>query len=98
MLPSDQEGLCISALGVMSCGVSIVSTRCGGSEGFDVPEQTGILVDFNVKQMAHAIQTIVTDRELRNQLALAARTLIEEKYTIEVAETRFMEASNSTFL
>src|SRR5439155_5625750 len=44
-IPSDQEGLCISALEGMACGLPVVSTRCGGPEAFVLPGQTGLLVE-----------------------------------------------------
>jgi glycosyltransferase involved in cell wall biosynthesis len=97
VLPSYQEGLCISALEALSCGVPVVSTRCGGPEEFVIPGQTGILVDFDPNQMAHAIQTIIADRNLREHLSAGARRLIEDKYTSAGAENIFWNAFYSTF-
>ena len=97
VLPSYQEGLCISALEAMSCGIPVVSTRCGGPEEFVIPGKTGILVDFNAREMARAIQAIINDRNLRKQLSIGARQIIEERYTIVRAESVFWNIFDSTY-
>ncbi|MGR8934977.1 MAG: glycosyltransferase family 4 protein [Gammaproteobacteria bacterium] len=97
VLPSHQEGLCISALEAMSCGIPVISTRCGGPEEFVIPEKTGMLVDFDVQQMAQAIRTVVSDRTLRAQLSQGARQIVEERYTPVRAERIFWDAFNATF-
>ena len=97
VLPSHQEGLCISALEAMSCGIPVVSTRCGGPEEFVIDGQTGFLVDFEPGQMAQAIQTIVNDRDLRATLSEGARRMVEGRYAIEYAESVFMNAFQKVF-
>lgn len=97
VLPSHQEGLCISALEAMSCGIPVVSTRCGGPEEFVITGQTGILVHADPHEMAHAIQSIVNDRALRARLSAGARRMIESRYTLQHAERIFMNAFNSSF-
>lgn len=97
VLPSHQEGLCISALEAMACGVPVVSTRCGGPEEFVIPGKTGMLVDFDARQMAQAIEAIVADRNLRARLSAGARQLIEDRYTPAAAENIFWRAFHSTF-
>ena len=97
VLPSHQEGLCISALEAMACGVPVVSTRCGGPEEFVIDGGTGLLVDNDPEQMAQAIQAIVGDRELRARLSQAARRLAVKRYAIESAEEVFMAAFDKTF-
>ncbi len=97
VLPSHQEGLCISALEAMACGVPVVSTRCGGPEEFVIDGESGLLVDNDPEQMAHAIQTIVGDRALRTKLSEGAHRLIQSRYAIESAEGIFMAAFNKTF-
>ena len=97
VLPSHQEGLCISALEAMACGVPVVSTRCGGPEEFVIDRESGLLVDNDPEQMAHAIQTIVGDRALRTKLSEGAHRLIQSRYAIESAEGIFMAAFNKTF-
>ena len=54
VIPSHQEGLCISALEAMACGVPVVSTRCGGPEDFVLPDRTGLLVPHQAPALAAA--------------------------------------------
>jgi glycosyltransferase involved in cell wall biosynthesis len=97
VLPSHQEGLCISALEAMACGVPVVSTRCGGPEEFVMPGVTGTLVDFSPGEMAEAIAAIVNSRQLRQKMSRAARALVQERYTTARADAIFMQAFKSAF-
>jgi hypothetical protein len=80
VVPSHQEGLCIAALEAMSCGVPMISTPCGGSEEFVLPERTGALVAFDAEAMASAIGRFVADRACRDGLGRNARQLILDRY------------------
>src|SRR5206468_12362674 len=73
-IPSDQEGLCISALEGMACGLPVVSTRCGGPEAFVVPGQTGLVVERNNEaEMADALHSLLTEPDTRQRMAQQAR-------------------------
>ena len=78
VIPSFQEGLCISALEAMACGVPIISTYCGGPEEFVKPFQTGMLVDYSPDSLAKAILGICSDRIVRDNLANACCKWIKE--------------------
>ncbi len=97
VLPSHQEGLCISALEAMSCGVPVVSTRCGGPEEFVIPGVTGQLADASAGNMAVAIASLLADRPLRSRMSLAARELVETRYTRQQADATFVQAFRATF-
>ena len=89
VLPSYQEGLCIAAMEAMSCGVPIVSTRCGGPEMFIENNVNGVLVDFNVTEMSAAILQLLTNDELRLGYSFQARKTIVEQYNKETQERTF---------
>ena len=72
VIPSHQEGLCISALEAMACGVPIVSTRCGGPEDYVLPGLTGILVESTPENLSDAIVSVCKDRSLRDRLSRGA--------------------------
>jgi len=97
VLPSYQEGLCISALEAMSCGVPVISTTCGGPEEFVINDVTGELVNFEANNMANAIAKIIQNRALRSILSEGARKLVVDKYSQKFAEQVFMTAFNETF-
>lgn len=91
-LPSRQEGLCISALEAMACGVPVIATRCGGPEEFVRPEVNGELVGFAPEHMAEAIDRVVTDRARRDRYSSAARTTVEQHYSPAVANAALRSA------
>ena len=97
VLPSYQEGLCISALEAMSCGVPVISTYCGGPEEFVINHVTGELVNFDANNMANTVVKIIQNRSLRAKLSEGARKLVEDKYSQKFAEQIFMTAFNDTF-
>lgn len=72
VIPSHQEGLCISALEAMACGVPVVSTRCGGSEDFVLPDRTGLLVPQEASALAAAIAALCSQPERRQRLSAGA--------------------------
>lgn len=81
VFPSHKEGLGISGLQAMACGVPVVSTRCGGPESYVRPEKTGVLVDSEPRAMADAIWGVVRDRIRRDNLGEGARSLMLERYS-----------------
>ncbi len=72
VIPSHQEGLCISALEAMACGVPVVSTRCGGPEDFVIPDRTGQLVPHEAPALASAIAAICSQPDRRQRLSEGA--------------------------
>jgi len=89
VVPSHQEGLCISALEAMACGCPVISTRCGGPQEFVRDGETGFLVDFDIAAMTDAIHRVSHDRELRSRLSQAARQMVAERYNRERCERIF---------
>lgn len=72
VIPSYQEGLCISALEAMACGVPVISTRCGGPEEYVLPGITGRLIDSTPYALAEAISSVCQHRQTRESLSLSA--------------------------
>lgn len=97
VVPSTQEGLCIAALEAMSCGVPVVSTRCGGPEEFVIDGETGLVVELEPQALAEALVRLLTDRSLAERLARKARALVEKSYSVEYAQQVFWESFNATF-
>jgi glycosyltransferase involved in cell wall biosynthesis len=75
VLPSHQEGLCISGVEALASGVPVVSTRCGGPQDYVVDGTSGLLCDTSATAMAAAIARIVRDRALRARLSDGGRAL-----------------------
>jgi len=97
VVPSHQEGLCISAIEAMACGVPVVSTRCGGPEDFVRDDENGYLVDATPAAVAKAVRRIVAHRSLRKRLGEGARRTVCDRYTTARAESVLGRALKTTF-
>lgn len=90
VLPSHYEGLPTVLLEAMACGAPAIATRVGGCPEVIEDGINGILVDPGDKSaLSNAIESVVTDRDLRNQLSTNARQTIVEEYTWEKITDRF---------
>jgi glycosyltransferase involved in cell wall biosynthesis len=97
VVASHQEGLCISALEAMACGVPVVCTRCGGPEEFVIGGVSGELVDSAPEAIADAVARIMNDEVLRASLSSGARRLVEERYAPARARAVLLQQLRETF-
>ena len=97
IIPSHQEGLCIAALEAMSCGVPVVSTRCGGPEEFVIDRETGFLVDSTPTDLAGRIVELISSPLTRKLYSGNAVRLIEQRYSLDRAKEVFWSTLTSTF-
>lgn len=86
VFPSRKEGLGIAGIEAMASGVPVVSTRCGGTEDFVRDGETGWLVNEDPAEMADAIASIYTKRQVRGEMSRKAVSLITEQYSVEKFE------------
>lgn len=92
-IPSLQEGLGIVGLEAMSCGVPVVSTRCGGPQDYIEDGKNGFLVDvLDEKVFVDRLVTLLTDVKLRRTFGTQARLDIEEKFSFKQWSSHFEEA------
>lgn len=82
IIPSFQEGLCISGLEALSCGIPVISTRCGGPEDFVKDGENGRLVPNNdERSFAGAISELLDLSPARRaQMSAAARSTVLDRY------------------
>ena len=97
IIPSHQEGLCIAGLEAMSCGVPVISTKCGGPEEFVIHGKTGLLVDSNAEAVGDALLHILNNKNYHKLLSEQARKLIETRYTVETVKQTFEDSFKNTF-
>ena len=77
-----REGLPKSLLEAAASGCAIVTTDAPGCREIVRHEITGLLVSANdAKALADALRTLITDRELRRRLGLAARQYVEAEFS-----------------
>jgi len=91
-IPSRQEGLCISGVEAMSCGVPVVSTMCGGPESYVEDGKSGFLVPVHDHAtMAERLRQILSDRSLSNELSNNARRFVLEHCGLSAFEESISE-------
>lgn len=85
VLPSVEEGSgAISLLEAMKKGIAIITTRCDGIPEDFINGETGILIPpGDARQLADAIETLVKDRNLRNNLAQNVKADYCSRFTYE---------------
>ena len=89
VLSSGWEGLPISVLEALACGVPQVATDVGGT-GEAITADTGVLVPpHDPEALAAALTTMLKDPARRRRMAAASRTRHSERFGIDrmVAET-----------
>ncbi len=83
LIPSFQEGHAIVGVEAMACGVPVVSTRCGGPEGYIQNNYNGYLTEFDVDAFANRISDICGDIKHREKLSNNARRSVAKDYGME---------------
>lgn len=96
VIPSFQEGLCISAIEALSCGIPVVSTRCGGPEDFIKNDYNGYLVENNNENslVKGIIQFLNQDNEKKKKMAKNARNYILENHSYQKIWPKFLKCLN----
>jgi colanic acid/amylovoran biosynthesis glycosyltransferase len=80
----DMEGLPVSILEAMACGLPVVATRHSGIPEAVLHEQTGYLVaEHDVEAMAQAVNRLILDRDLRTQFGQAGRQLAVSEFSLD---------------
>lgn len=84
VLPSvTREGLGIALIEAMAMSLPVIGSDIGGIPEVIENYVSGFLVQpGNVDQLAHAIETLVSDPELRERMGLQGRKIYEEKFTM----------------
>jgi len=84
LMPSGSETFGLAALEAMACGVSVVSSDIGGIPELNVHGETGFLCPLaDVDCLTDATRRILTNDELRERMATAARRRAKEEFGLE---------------
>lgn len=91
-LPSYGEGLPVSIMEAMVCGLPIVATRVGGIPDIVFHNQTGLLVDKgNIQGLAQALTWLLSKPDEITRLSQAARMFACEHFDGEKSADRLVK-------
>jgi len=91
-LTSFSEGLSITLLESMRCGVPVVATRVGGNPEVVVEGETGYLVPpGDVSSFASRTVTLLLDRELRKKMGVEGSRRVERHFLLRDVAKRYEE-------
>jgi glycosyltransferase involved in cell wall biosynthesis len=92
VFPSYAEALPVSWLEAMSCGKAIVASNIGWASEIIQDGYNGYLVHpFDHKGFADKILLLLSDFELRQQFASAARKTVEQRFSLQVVMNRYLK-------
>ena len=82
--PSLREGLGITVLQAMACGVPTVSTASGGIHSFVSDGETGLMVpQKDHAAMSLAIIRLIEDKEFADKIAKEASNMVKREYPLD---------------
>lgn len=92
VLSSDEEGLGIVIVEAMASGTAVVSTACGGPATAVVEGETGFLTPIgDAPALAGAMERLLCDSDLREQMGSAGRRVAEERFSVAAAGQVFLD-------
>jgi len=82
--PSLSEGLGSAIMEAMACSLPVIGTRVGGIPELVRNGENGLLVPpGNAEMLSKAIQKLLDNPEVRRELGLKGRKIVEEEFTME---------------
>lgn len=92
VFPSESEGLGLSLVEAMACGIACVATAVGGILDIVDDEINGLLVPVGDDQrLAGAIQRLLEDEQLANTFRVAGRQKIESHFDIDKIAVQYLQ-------
>lgn len=89
VLTSDKEGMPLSILEAMACGLPCVVTRVGGNAELVTDGAEGYLLPpGDANAIGRTLRELIGQTELRDAMSAAARKRVQEKFDIETAMLR----------
>lgn len=84
VLPSYREGLPKSLIEAAACGRAVITTDVPGCRDAITPDVTGLLIPVkNAPALVKAIEQLLENSSMRQQMGRAGRALAEQAFTIE---------------
>jgi glycosyltransferase involved in cell wall biosynthesis len=96
LLPSHNEGLPMSLLEAMACGLPVVSTRVGGIPELVTDGVDGLLIEAgNVEALTRCILLLANEPSIRARLGEGAQNTIRLQYSLETIMPRLQHIYDS---
>ncbi|MCP4614626.1 MAG: glycosyltransferase family 4 protein [Planctomycetes bacterium] len=92
---SKLEGMSNAMLEAMASGLPIIATRCEGTEEL-IAENGLVIENATAEEIAKAIKRLIDDRQLRNQMSIAARQKAEKLNWSSIAY-QYMQLYNRNY-
>ena len=96
-ITSFREGLGISGLEAMACGVPVVSTQCGGTEDFVRQGVTGYISGFSSSQFADSVCKLLGDHDDYNRISAECRLMVKKDFSESTFSLALDEAWQSAW-
>lgn len=82
MLTSDNEGTPLSLIQAGMAGIPVLTTNVGSVPEIVLNNVTGIVVDLDVQMLADALEKLVLDGKLRDQLGASAKEFTRKNFGV----------------
>lgn len=83
LLVSESEGLSNTIMEYMHAGLPVIATNVGGNPELVIDKHTGLLIEKgDIQQLKSAILSLAANRELRESLGAAGKSLIQNEFSI----------------
>ncbi len=98
-LPTQEDNCPMVVLEAMAAGVPVLASRIGGVPDLIEPEKTGLFGDpERPESFREGVEKLLTDRELAQQLAAAAKVEALRRFHPQVIARRHLEIYNESLL
>ena len=72
ILPSKYEGMPVTLIEAMGCGLPIIASEVGGVPDMIANEESGLLIHATIKELVFAMKRVMADERLREKLGSCA--------------------------
>ena len=93
----DKEGVPVSLMEALACGLPVISTRHSGIPELVIPDRTGLLTEErDINHLTEQLLKLGTSLNLRHQLGTSGSVHVQSKYnqTIEAAKLKVVLQRN----
>ena len=91
VLPSQSEGLSISLIEALSCGLPCVASRVRGILDVIKENVNGILVPYgDEEKLYQAMKIVLTNKEFAEQIGKEGKRTVQEKFNIEKISRQYL--------